>query len=132
MSIPGISADGGKLLDSMLQLSRSHLAQAPKEPSISTLLHLSAARFGVRISAILSSRRDARSVTARHVAMYLARELTRRSFPELGSRFGNRHHTSVMHAVRSIEVRIKVNTSLCEDVAAIRRAVAAIRPAVTS
>lgn len=42
-------------------------------------------------------------VTARHVAMYLARTLTRASYPELGRAFGNRHHTTVISAVASVE-----------------------------
>jgi len=96
---------------------------AVREPAISTLIKMSAAMFHVTVIDVVSARRDARSVEARHVAMYLARQLTRRSLPQIGRRFGDRHHTTVMHAVRSIEERIKTNTSLCEDVAAIRRAV---------
>lgn len=98
-------------------------APAPREPSISTLIYLSAERFNVRTSAILGTARHARVVQARHAAMYLARRLTDRSLPEIGRRFGNRHHTTVMSAVDSIERQIAVNASLYEDVMAIRAAV---------
>ena len=60
---------------------------------------------GVRQRDILGPRRSSSLVTARHVAMYLARTLTDWSYPELGLAFGNRHHTTVMSAVASIEVR---------------------------
>lgn len=52
---------------------------------------------------LLSSRRDAYVVRARHVAVYLAKELTDMSFPAIGRRFGGRDHTSILHAFRKIE-----------------------------
>lgn len=106
--------------DSTLNL----MGAAPaREPSISTLIYLSAERFNVRASAILGPERHAGVVQARHTAMYLARRLTNRSLPEIGRRFGNRHHTTVMSAVDLIERQIAVNASLYEDVMAIRAAV---------
>jgi chromosomal replication initiator protein len=51
----------------------------------------------------LLSRCTQRSVSApRQVAMYLAKHLTRQSYPNLGRRFGNRDHTTVLHAVRRV------------------------------
>jgi chromosomal replication initiator protein len=98
---------------------------AAREPSISTLIRLSAATCGTSEIDVASARQDRPAVRARHVAMYLARHLTGQSLPEIGRRFGNRHYASVIYAVRSIERRIETDTALAADVAAIRRAVAA-------
>lgn len=75
-------------------------------PSIETIQRLCAREFGVSVMDILSRRRPAPAVRARHTAMYLARHLTRCSFPEIGRMFGDRDHTTVMHGVASIERRI--------------------------
>jgi chromosomal replication initiator protein len=52
----------------------------------------------------MTSQRRAREVARpRQVAMYLAKEMTPRSLPEIGRRFGGRDHTTVMHAIRQIK-----------------------------
>jgi chromosomal replication initiator protein len=57
----------------------------------------------------MGSARRAREVARpRQIAMYLAKQLTQRSLPEIGRRFGGRDHTTVIHAVRTIEaLRVK-------------------------
>lgn len=59
--------------------------------------------YGVTLIDLLSHRRHPKLVLARHVAIYLARHLTRKSFPQIGLRFGGRDHTTVLHAVRRID-----------------------------
>lgn len=54
-----------------------------------------------------SVRRNARLVRPRQVAFFLCRELTTRSFPEIGRMFGGRDHTTVLYAVRKIDVNIE-------------------------
>jgi chromosomal replication initiator protein len=53
--------------------------------------------------------------------MYLAKQLTSRSLPEIGRKFGGRDHTTVMHAVRKIEELIASDRALGEDVELLRR-----------
>ena len=53
--------------------------------------------------------------------MYLAKQLTQRSLPEIGRKFGNRDHTTVMHAVRRIEELRAADSSFNEDVELLRR-----------
>lgn len=73
----------------------------------------------------MSSTRRARAVARpRQVAMYLAKQLTPRSLPEIGKKFGNRDHTTVMHAVKQIEKLCEEDRSLAEDVAALKRRLA--------
>jgi chromosomal replication initiator protein len=70
----------------------------------------------------MASKRRVRAIARpRQVAMYLAKELTPRSYPEIGRRFGGRDHSTVIHAVRTVEA-LRVNDSeLDAEIAAIRR-----------
>jgi chromosomal replication initiator protein len=54
--------------------------------------------------------------------MYLAKQLTARSLPEIGRKFGGRDHTTVMHAVRKIEELMEDDASFAQDVDVLRRA----------
>ena len=53
--------------------------------------------------------------------MYLAKQLTARSLPEIGRKFGGRDHTTVMHAVRKIEELKSIDSSFADDVELLRR-----------
>lgn len=68
---------------------------------------------------INSNRRTAKVVKPRQIAMYLVKTLTSRSFPDIGRRFGDRDHTTVIHAVRKIERLIAVDPVLASAVAEI-------------
>ncbi|HEV8027196.1 MAG TPA: helix-turn-helix domain-containing protein, partial [Stellaceae bacterium] len=57
----------------------------------------------------------------RQVAMYLCKQLTPRSLPEIGRKFGGRDHTTVMHAVRKIEELRGNDRTLAEDIELLRR-----------
>lgn len=59
--------------------------------------------FGFETSEVLSTKRDRALVNARHMAMYLCRELTDLSLPRIGQRFGGRDHSTVMHATSKIK-----------------------------
>lgn len=83
-----------------------------------------AEHFGVRVSDMCSARRQKVIVRPRHVAMYLAKELTPRSYPEIGRKFGNRDHTTVMNAVRRIDKERRVDPAFAEEVDMLRRVIA--------
>ena len=59
-----------------------------------------------------SKRRPAAIAKPRQIAMYLAKELTQKSLPEIGESFGGRDHTTVLHAVRKIGADRKQDTEL--------------------
>jgi len=80
-----------------------------------------AEHFNIRISDMHSARRARAVARPRQVAMYLAKQLTSRSLPEIGRKFGGRDHTTVMHAVRKVEELRKLDSSFCEDVDLLRR-----------
>ena len=70
---------------------------------------------------MVSSRRARAVVGPRHVAMYLAKQLTTRSLPEIGRKFGGRDHTTVMYGIRRIEERRPKEPALDEDLDRLRR-----------
>ena len=71
--------------------------------------------FRLRISDLTSKRRSRSIVRPRQIAMALARELTNRSFPEIGTAFGDRDHTTVLYACRQVEKLRKIDSSIDTD-----------------
>ena len=80
-----------------------------------------AEHFNVRVADMHSARRARAVARPRQIAMYLAKQLTSRSLPEIGRKFGGRDHTTVMHAVRKVEELRATDSSFSEDVELLRR-----------
>ena len=80
-----------------------------------------AEHYNVRLSEMHSARRARAVARPRQVAMYLAKQLTSRSLPEIGRKFGGRDHTTVMHAVRKIDELRTGDNEFAEDVELLRR-----------
>jgi chromosomal replication initiator protein len=80
-----------------------------------------AEHYNVRVADMHSARRARAVARPRQVAMYLAKQLTPRSLPEIGRKFGGRDHTTVIHAVRKIEELSAYDSSFREDVELLRR-----------
>ncbi len=76
--------------------------------------------YNVTRADLLSPRRARSIVRPRQVGMYLAKQLTSRSLPEIGRRFGGRDHTTVLHAVRKIEELLQQDDKLARDVEFLR------------
>ena len=76
--------------------------------------------YNVTRADLLSPRRARSIVRPRQVGMYLAKQLTSRSLPEIGRRFGGRDHTTVLHAVRKIEELLRQDDKLARDVEFLR------------
>ncbi len=77
--------------------------------------------FNVRVSDMHSARRARAVARPRQVAMYLSKQLTARSLPEIGRKFGGRDHTTVMHAVKKVEELKSTDAGFSEDVDLLRR-----------
>ncbi len=77
--------------------------------------------YNIRVSEMSSVRRARNIARPRQVAMYLAKQLTSRSLPEIGRKFGNRDHTTVMHAVSRVTELIELDNNFAEDVELLRR-----------
>ena len=80
-----------------------------------------AEHFNIRITDMHSARRSRAVARPRQVAMYLSKQLTARSLPEIGRKFGGRDHTTVMHAIRKVDELSQADVSFAEDVELLRR-----------
>lgn len=67
--------------------------------------------FQISVSDLKGKKRDKKYVTPRHIAIYIARQLTEISFTELGEEFGGRDHSTIMNACEKIEDEIKLDSS---------------------
>ena len=80
-----------------------------------------AEHWNIRLTDMSSARRARAVARPRQVAMFLAKQLTSRSLPEIGRKFGNRDHTTVMHAVSRVTELMERDTAFAEDVELLRR-----------
>ncbi|AOW46101.1 chromosomal replication initiation protein DnaA [Acetobacter ascendens] len=80
-----------------------------------------AEHWNIRLTDMSSARRARNVARPRQVAMYLAKQLTSRSLPEIGRKFGNRDHTTVMHAVNRVTELMGLDAAFAEDVELLRR-----------
>lgn len=81
--------------------------------------------YNIRLSDMIGPKRLRSYARPRQVAMYLCKQLTSRSLPEIGRRFGGRDHTTVMHGVRRIEDLKSQDGQIAEDLELLRRALEA-------
>jgi len=107
-------------IDSAAELLADLLRASSRQISIDEIQKQVAAHYDVRVAEMFSARRARNIARPRQVAMYLAKTLTSLSYPEIGRRFGGRDHTTVMHAVRSIEGLINTDNGISEDVQLLR------------
>jgi chromosomal replication initiator protein len=75
----------------------------------------------VRLSDLIGPKRLRTIARPRQIAMYLAKQLTPRSLPEIGRRFGGRDHTTIMHGVRRIEELMTTDSQMADDLQLLRR-----------
>ena len=80
-----------------------------------------AEHFNVKISDMHSARRSRTIARPRQIAMFLAKNLTTRSLPEIGRKFGGRDHTTVIHAIKKVKESVKTDSSLSEDIELLTR-----------
>jgi chromosomal replication initiator protein len=80
-----------------------------------------AEHYNIRLSDLVGPKRVRNFARPRQVAMYLCKQLTSRSLPEIGRRFGGRDHTTVMHGVKRIEELRVQDGQIAEDIEMLRR-----------
>ena len=107
-------------LDMTQDVLKDMLRSYDRRTTIDEIQKKVAEHFNISVKEMQSSRRARTVARPRQIAMYLAKQLTSRSLPEIGRKF-DRDHTTVMHAVRKVEELILEDKSLAEDVDALRR-----------
>jgi len=102
-------------LDVAKEALRDILNVASRQVSVEGIQKTVAEYFKLKISDMHSKKRNRNVARPRQVAMALAKELTQMSLPEIGEAFGNRDHTTVLHACRTIASLRKQDTGLNRD-----------------
>ena len=107
-------------LDMTQDVLKDMLRSIDRKTTIDEIQKKVAEHFNISVKELQSSRRARTVARPRQVAMYLAKQLTSRSLPEIGRKF-DRDHTTVMHAVRKVEELIIEDQSLAENIEILRR-----------
>ena len=110
-------------LDEAQTILRPHLrgAGGEKRVTVDDIQKATAEHFGLKQVDLISERRNRAIARPRQAAMWLAKQLTTRSLPDIGRRFGGRDHTTVLHAVRRIEELKAGDPQLARDLEALTR-----------
>ena len=108
-------------LESAHELLHDILKAHERRVTIEEIQRKVAEHWNLRLTDMSSARRARAVARPRQVAMYLAKQLTSRSLPEIGRKFGNRDHTTVMHAVSRITELMDVDPAFADDVELLRR-----------
>ena len=107
-------------LDMTQDVLKDMLRSIDRKTTIDEIQKKVAEHFNISVKELQSSRRARTVARPRQIAMYLAKQLTSRSLPEIGRKF-DRDHTTVMHAVRKVEELIIEDQSLAENIEILRR-----------
>jgi chromosomal replication initiator protein len=108
-------------LESCQEVLHDLLRASDRRITIEEIQKRVAEHFNIRMADMHSARRSRAVARPRQVAMYLSKQLTSRSLPEIGRKFGGRDHTTVMHAVKKVEELRTSDINFAEDVDLLRR-----------
>jgi chromosomal replication initiator protein len=103
-------------LDEAQNILRPHLSCNERKVTVDQIQKTVAEHYSLKQADLISERRARAVARPRQVAMWLAKQITTRSLPDIGRRFGGRDHTTVLHAVRRIEQLKAEDPVLARDV----------------
>jgi chromosomal replication initiator protein len=109
-------------IDLIRESLKDLLALQDKLVTIDNIQRVVADQYKLKMSDLLSKRRSRSIARPRQVAMFIAKELTNHSLPEIGEAFGGRDHTTVLHACRKVRELEIVDTELKRDLKSLFRA----------
>jgi chromosomal replication initiator protein len=111
-----VGADVARLgLDQAQAILRPHLACNERKVTVDMIQKAVAEHYSLKQADLISERRARAVARPRQVAMWLAKQITTRSLPDIGRRFGGRDHTTVLHAVRRIEALKAEDAAIARD-----------------
>jgi len=111
-------------IETAQELLRDLLRANDRRVTIEEIQRKVAEHFNMRVADMHSDRRARAVARPRQVAMFLSKQLTHRSLPEIGRKFGGRDHTTVMHAVKKVEELMADDHGFAEDIELLRRTLA--------
>jgi chromosomal replication initiator protein len=103
-------------LDEAQTILRPHLSCNERKVTVDQIQKTVSEHYGLKQADLISERRARAVARPRQVAMWLAKQITTRSLPDIGRRFGGRDHTTVLHAVRRIEGLKAEDPAIARDV----------------
>ena len=92
-----------------------------KSINVESIQNIVAAHFNLNIDEMLSPRRSRSLARPRQIAMYLSKKFTSKSLPDIGRKFSNRDHTTVIHAIKKIEDLLKKDSEIKHSVNEIKK-----------
>jgi chromosomal replication initiator protein len=108
-------------LDEAQAILRPHLACNERRVTVDQIQKAVAEHYQLKQADLISERRARVVARPRQVAMWLAKQITTRSLPDIGRRFGGRDHTTVLHAVRRIEALKDEDPAIARDIEVLLR-----------
>jgi chromosomal replication initiator protein len=108
-------------LDLVQECLSDILRSSEKRLTIEEIQRKVAEHYNVRLSDMIGPKRLRTIARPRQVAMYLSKQMTSRSLPEIGRRFGGRDHTTIIHGIRKIEELMIADGQLADDVQLLKR-----------
>jgi chromosomal replication initiator protein len=108
-------------IDLAKECLRDLLSLQSRQTTLENIQKVTAEYFSIRVSDLHSKRRSRSITRPRQLAMYIAKELTKNSLPEIGESFGGRDHTTVIHACKKIAELKADDLKMVEDYNNIKR-----------
>jgi len=103
------------------RILKDFIKSSNKSVNVESIQNLVAKHFNLNIQELLSPRRSRSLARPRQIAMYLAKQHTTNSLPDIGRKFSNRDHTTVIHAVKKIDELIKKDNDIKNSVAELKK-----------
>jgi chromosomal replication initiator protein len=103
-------------LDEAQSILRPHLSVNERKVTVDMIQKAVAEHYALKQADLTSERRARAVARPRQVAMWIAKQITTRSLPDIGRRFGGRDHTTVLHAVRRIEALKAEDAGIARDI----------------
>jgi len=99
-------------LASAQQCLRQFIDMQVRKVTIEAIQRAVAEQFGMRVSDLKQKNNSRNVVVPRQIAMFLTKQMTEASLPEIGRQFGNKHHTTVMHSIAKIDEQRRTDKDL--------------------
>ncbi|HKR32194.1 MAG TPA: helix-turn-helix domain-containing protein, partial [Terriglobales bacterium] len=99
-------------LSTAQQVLKNFIDSQARKISVESIQKAVAEQFGLRLPEIKQKNNSRSIVVPRQIAMYLAKQMTDCSLPEIGRQFGGKHHTTVMHSIAKIDEQRRADKDL--------------------
>jgi chromosomal replication initiator protein len=103
------------------RILKDFINSSNKSINVEHIQNLVAQHFNLNIQELLSPRRSRSLARPRQIAMYLAKQYTTNSLPDIGRKFSNRDHTTVIHAVKKIDELIKKDNDIRQSISELKK-----------